>query len=73
MTGIVVTNKMTKALTVMVFRTQTHAKYGKKFKIRKKYSVACLDSSSFKIGQEVEIISCAPVSKTISFKVVESV
>jgi small subunit ribosomal protein S17 len=71
MKGIVVSNKMTKALVVMVYRKEKHAIYKKAFQIRKKYHAACSDSMKFKPGMEVEIIPCRPVSKTIAFKVVE--
>lgn len=71
MTGIISSNKMTKALVVTVFSTKLHPKYKKRFKSKKRYSVACSDSSKFKIGDSVEIISTSPVSKTINFKVVE--
>ena len=65
MTGIISSNKMTKALVVTVFTTKLHPKY------KKRYSVQCSDSSKFKIGDSVEIVSTTPVSKTINFKVVE--
>jgi small subunit ribosomal protein S17 len=71
MTGLVTSNKMTKALVVSTFMTKVHPKYHKRFKVRKKYAVACSDSTKFKIGQEVEIKECPPVSKTIRFRVVE--
>jgi small subunit ribosomal protein S17 len=71
MTGIVTSNKMTNALVVTVYRTKIHPKYQKRYKVRKKYSVACSDSSKFKIGQEVTIKECRPISKTISFRVEE--
>ena len=71
MKGIVASNKMTKALTVTVIRTLKHEIYKKAFKLRRKYHVACVDSSKFSIGSEVEIKECAPVSKTIAHKVVE--
>jgi small subunit ribosomal protein S17 len=72
MTGIVTSNKMTKALIVAVYRTKIHPKYQKRFKVRKKYAVACSDSAKFKIGETVQIMECAPVSKTIRFRVVET-
>jgi small subunit ribosomal protein S17 len=71
MTGIVTSNKMTKALVVTVFTTKLHQKYNKRYKSKKRYSVACVDSSNFKVGDKVEIVSTKPISKTISFKVVE--
>lgn len=71
MKGTVVSNKMTKALVIAVNRTMKHAIYKKSFKIRKKYHVACSDSSKFHIGAEVEIKDCRPISKTIAHIVVE--
>lgn len=71
MTGTIVSNKMTKALVVAVDNVKLHSKYHKRFKTRKKYSVACSDASKFNIGDKVEIAECKPVSKTIKFKVVE--
>ncbi len=71
MTGIVKSNKMTKALIVVVTTEKMHPKYKKYYKVRKSYAVSCSDSSKYKIGQQVEIVPCRPVSKTINFKVVE--
>lgn len=71
MVGIVTSNKMEKALIVAVYRTKIHPKYHKRFKTRKKYAVSCSDSSKFKVGQEVSITECAPVSRTIRFKIAE--
>ena len=72
MIGVITSNKMTKAVIVTVFRKKTHTKYKKSFKVKKRYACSCVDSSIFTIGQQVEIQSCAPVSKTISFKIVEN-
>jgi small subunit ribosomal protein S17 len=71
MTGKVVSNKMTKALIVEVISSKMNEKYRKAVKVKKRYPVACSESSKFTIGDEVEIVSCRPVSKTISFKVKE--
>jgi small subunit ribosomal protein S17 len=71
MTGIVTSNKMMKALVVTVFTTKLHQKYNKRYKSKKSYAAACSDSSKFKVGDKVEIVSTKPISKTISFKVVE--
>ena len=71
MTGTVTSNKMHKALIVTVFSVQLHSKYHKRFKTKKKYAVACNDSSKYAIGDSVQIESCKPISKTIRFKVVE--
>jgi small subunit ribosomal protein S17 len=71
MIGTITSNKMQKALTVVVYTTKLHSKYKKRFKTKKSYSVACSDSTKFEIGQQVEIINSIPVSKTIRFRVVE--
>lgn len=73
MTGVVVSNKMNKALVVAVISTKVNEKYNKRYHSKKRYSVTCSDSSKFHIGQEVEIAPCKPVSKTISYKVIEEV
>lgn len=69
-TGEVISNSMTKAITVLVRRKKMHTKYNKQYTVFKKYHVACEDASAFNIGDDVTITSCAPVSKTIRFKVV---
>lgn len=71
MTGKIVSNKMTKAVVVLVLSTKMNEKYRKAVNTKKRYSAACSDSSKFEIGQTVEIVSCRPISKTISFKVKE--
>ncbi len=71
MTGVVKSNKMTKALIVVVQSDKMHPKYKKIYKVRKSYAVSCSDSSRYKIGQKVEIVPCRPISKTIHFKVLE--
>lgn len=73
MTGIVVSNKMTKALIVEVITPKMNTKYKKAVKSKKRYPVACEDSSKFTIGDKVEIESCRKISKTISFKIVQNI
>jgi small subunit ribosomal protein S17 len=71
MTGIVTSNKMTKALVVTVYSVKIHPKYQKRFKTKKKYYAACLDSSKYDIGQTVKISETSPVSKLIKWKIVD--
>jgi ribosomal protein S17 len=71
MKGIVISNKMTNAITVAVYRTMKHQIYKKSFKVRKKYHSACSNSANFPVGSEVEIVETRPISKTITTKVVE--
>jgi small subunit ribosomal protein S17 len=70
LTGKVTSNKMTKAVVVSIDSVKVHPMYKKRFKTSKKYTAACLDSSVLPIGTVVSIQECAPVSKTIKFKVV---
>jgi small subunit ribosomal protein S17 len=72
MTGKIVSNKMTKAVIVEVISSKMNTKYRKAVKIKKRYPVACLDSSLLELGSTVEIVSCRPISKTISFRVKEA-
>lgn len=69
MTGVITSNKMEKAVVVTVYSTKLHKKYKKRFKTKKKYTVSCIDSKEFAIGQAVEIKPCRPVSKTIRFTI----
>ncbi len=71
MTGTVKSNKMTKALIVVVIIEKLYPKYKKYYSVRKRYAVSCADSSKYQVGQQVEIVPCRPVSRTIHFKVVE--
>jgi small subunit ribosomal protein S17 len=71
MTGVVKSNKMTKALIVVVTTKKMHPKYKKYYNVRKSYAVSCSDSSKYQVGQQVEIVPCRPISRTIRFKLVE--
>ena len=70
LTGKVTSNKMTKAVVVSIDSVKVHPMYKKRFKTAKKYSASCEDSALLPIGSVVSIQECAPVSKTIKFKVV---
>ena len=67
--GCVVSNKREKTITVEVKRTYMHKKYGKTRSSTKKYHVHVEDSSSFGLGQVVQIIETAPISKTKKWKI----
>jgi small subunit ribosomal protein S17 len=71
MTGIVTSNKMTKALVVTVYSVKVHPKYQKRFKTKKKYYASCLDSSMYDIGQTVQLAETAPTSKLIKWKIID--
>ena len=67
--GRVVSDKMNKTVTVLVNRFVKHPKYGKYMKISKKYK-AHDEKDAFKVGDEVVIEACRPISKDKTFKVV---
>jgi small subunit ribosomal protein S17 len=69
--GIVVSDKMEKTVVVSVVSFETHPRYGKKYKITRRYK-ADDPEKKFKIGDLVEIVSCRPVSKEKRFKVIYS-
>lgn len=64
--GIVVSDKMDKTVVVDVSRFIEHKKYGKRFKITKKYK-AHDENNSSKIGDMVEIVETKPISKDKHF------
>lgn len=64
--GVVVSDKMDKTVVVDVSRFIEHKKYGKRFKITKKYK-AHDENNSSKIGDMVEIVETKPISKDKHF------
>lgn len=69
--GVVVSDKMTKTVTVRVERKIKHPLYNKIIRRSKKY--AAHDESGCKIGDVVRIEETAPISKTKRWTVVEKV
>ncbi len=68
--GIVVGDKMNKTVVVSVTRFIKHPKYGKYYKVSKKYK-AHDEENKFKIGDKVSIEETRPISKDKKFKVVQ--
>lgn len=69
--GVVVSDKMNKTAVVSVTRFVKHPKYGKYFKITKKYK-AHDETNSAKVGDKVEIVETRPRSKDKHFEIVAS-
>ncbi|MDO8603962.1 MAG: 30S ribosomal protein S17 [bacterium] len=69
LTGTVVSDKMTKTVTVLVNRFVKHPKYGKFMNISKKYK-AHDEAGAYKEGDKVTIEECRPISKDKSFRVI---
>lgn len=70
-TGVVVSDKMTKTVTVQLTRQFAHPLYGKQVKQTKK--VQAHDEQGAKVGDTVRIAETRPLSKTKNWRVVEIV
>lgn len=69
LSGVVLSDKMDKTIVVSVSRFVKHPKYGKFYKINKKYK-AHDEENKYKTGDKVEIIETRPISKDKKFRVV---
>ncbi|WP_448565833.1 30S ribosomal protein S17 [Thermus sp.] len=72
LTGVVVSDKMQKTVTVLVERQFPHPLYGKVIKRSKKY-LAHDPEEKYKVGDVVEIQESRPISKRKRFRVVRLV
>ena len=71
LTGVVVSDKPNKNITVMVERKYSHPVLKKVVKVRKKYN-AHDENNKFKNGDKVSIIESKPYSKNKKFEVMEN-
>ena len=69
LTGIVVSDKPNKTVTVMVERKYSHPVLKKVVKVRKKYN-AHDEGNRFKIGDKVSIRESRPYSKNKKFEAI---
>jgi small subunit ribosomal protein S17 len=72
LTGTVVSDKGDKTVVVRVERRVKHPLYGKIIKLSKKYH-AHDEGNAFKLGEQVRIEECAPVSKLKCWTVLDRV
>ena len=72
LTGTVVSDKADKTVVVRVERRVKHPLYGKIIKLSKKYH-AHDEANAFRMGEQVRIQECAPVSKLKTWAVTERV
>ena len=72
LTGTVVSDKGDKTVVVRVERRVKHPLYGKIIKLSKKYH-AHDEGNAFKLGEQVRIQECAPLSKLKTWTVLERV
>ncbi len=70
LSGVVVSDKPNKTITVLVERKYQHPMFKKVMKARKKYN-AHDENNKFKIGDKVSIIESKPFSKNKKFEVIE--
>jgi|TARA_B110000259_G_C13742542_1_gene293086 small subunit ribosomal protein S17 len=71
LTGVVVSDKPNKTITVMVERKYSHPVFKKVVKVRKKYN-AHDENNKFKNGDVVSIIESKPFSKNKKFQVMDN-
>ena len=71
LTGVVVSDKPNKTVTVMIERKYSHPVLKKVVKVRKKYN-AHDENNKFKAGDKVSIIESKPFSKNKKFQVMEN-
>ena len=71
LTGIVVSDKPNKTVTVLVERKYQHPILKKVLKVRKKYN-AHDENNKFKNGDKVSIIESKPFSKNKKFQVMDN-
>ena len=72
LTGTVVSDKGDKTVVVRVERRVKHPLYGKIIRLSKKYH-AHDEGNAFKLGEQVRIQECAPLSKLKSWTVLDRV
>ena len=71
LTGVVISDKPDKTITVIVERKYSHPLLKKVIKVRKKYNVHD-EKNNFKTGDKVSIIESKPFSKNKKFQVMEN-
>lgn len=69
LSGVVVSDKMKDTVVVLVERYVKDPKYQKYLNIRKRFKVHNPGNTK-KVGDKVEIVSCRPISRHKSFKIV---
>jgi len=68
-TGVVISDKMQKTVTVSLTRRFAHAVYGKQ--VTRTKSVKARDDHGAKSGDTVRIMETRPLAKTVRWRVVE--
>jgi len=72
LTGVVVSDKPNKTITVLIERKYSHPVFKKIVRVRKKYN-AHDENNKYKAGDKVSIVESRPFSKNKRFQVVENI
>jgi len=72
LTGIVISDKMSKTAVVKVERVKEHPKYKKRYKVHKKYK-AHDEKQEYKTGDKVIIEETRPISKDKKWRVISRI
>lgn len=67
--GVVSSSKRMKTITVAIERRTRHPKYGK-FQLRTGKLQVHDEKNEAKVGDQVEVMECRPISKTKNFRLV---
>ena len=70
LTGVVISDKPNKTITVLIERKYQHPVLKKVIKVKKKYN-AHDENNKFKNGDKISIIESKPFSKNKKFEVIE--
>jgi small subunit ribosomal protein S17 len=70
LTGVITSNKMQKTVVVKVERLKKHPKYGKYYRVSKKYKAHAADNE-YNIGDKVVIRETRPLSRQKKWLVAE--
>ena len=70
--GIIISDKMNKTVVVNVERVTQDPKYKKRYKVHKKYK-AHDEKEEYKMGDEVIIQECRPLSKDKKWRVISKI
>lgn len=70
-TGVVLSDKMQKTVTVALVRRYAHAVYGKQ--MTRTTTVKARDEHGAKVGDTVRLMETRPLAKTVRWRVVEIV
>ena len=71
LTGVVVSDKPNKTITVLIERKYSHPVLKKVIKVKKKYN-AHDEDNKYKTGDKVTIVESKPFSKNKKFRVMEN-